>query len=440
MTWSRGAAPSDLDATAVAALIRVGRLSAEALMQDCLDRIIESEQDVRAFVSLDAEGALAAARAMDAGRGPRGPLAGVPFAVKDIIDVAGMETRFGSDLPIGQVASRDAAAVALLRHAGAIPIGKAETVEFAATGRIPPTRNPLDLTRSPGGSSSGSAAAVAACMVPLALGTQTGGSLVRPASYTGLYAMKPSYGVISTAGVHPYAPSLDCVGWHARSLADLQLLADIFHLPSRRGHDRPRARLSIAICRTPQWQEVEEDVRLAFDAVIERLGRRDFRLEEIVLPHPFDELVAAQLSIMRGEGRASFLNWYEAWGSRLHPKLREIYEGEIFVAPETLTAAQNLVARCRAALPAIMEGFDAIIAPAATSEAPLLAAGTGSPVMNRMWSALLCPIIAIPAAHGRNGLPVGCQLVGLPHRDRDLVSIAASLDGLIAPKKIELKK
>jgi len=436
VTAVRPTEPCDLDAVTALAAIRGGSLSAEDLLRSCLDRIAAREPAVRAFVEIDAEAALERARSLDSGKAPGGPLHGLPFGIKDIIDVAGMATRFGSDLPIGRPAVEDAAAIALLRQGGAIPLGKTETVEFAATGRIPPTRNPRDPARTPGGSSSGSAAAVAAGMVPFAIGTQTGGSLVRPAAYTGIHALKPSHGLVSLAGVHPHAPSLDCVGWHTRSVADLDLLASVFRLPPPR---RPPAagpgEVRLAICRGPQWPHLDPEAAAGFEAAVASLAWAGFRLQDVALPPLFDELSAAQATIMRGEARISFRHWHEAWPGRMHPALQSLFDDETEAgsggAALALTAAYRLAASCRLAFADMAAPFDALLTPAATGAAPAFEAGTGSPAMNRMWSALHVPIAALPAGKGTGGLPLGCQLVGSLHADRDLLRAAAWIDRVL---------
>lgn len=422
-----------LDATAALALLNRREIAAVDLVEACLARIARDDGDVRAFVEVDAEGALARARAVDAGTAPAGPLRGLPFAVKDVIDVAGLSTAFGSALPIGRLAATDAAVVALLRRAGGIPLGKTETVEFAANGRIPPTRNPRDLARTPGGSSSGSAAAVAAGMVPVSLGTQTGGSLVRPASFTGIYALKPSHGLVSCDGVHPNAPSVDCVGWHARSVADLGLLGRVLHLPpaQRPAPLRPRD-LRIAVCRTPEWHRVEADGQRVFEAAAAALAAAGVTVEDLVLPAPFDQLSDAHFAIMCGEGRASFRRWHAAFGDRLHPDLAALYTGDPATAAAELAAARLVAGHCRLAHAALAAGFDAILAPATTGEAPLHdGTGAGSPMMNRMWSALQVPLVALPAGLGAHGLPIGGQLVGRFAADLDLVAVAAVVDGIL---------
>lgn len=422
--------PCDFDATTVLAFLRARTLSAEEVLVSCLDRIAEREPDVHAFVAMDVEQALGQARAIDAGRRYGGALEGIPFGIKDVIDVAGMNTHYGSDLPIGVLAQRDAAVVDLLRRAGGLPLGKTETVEFAASGRIPPTRNPHDATRTAGGSSSGSAAAVAAGMVFFAVGTQTGGSLVRPASYNGVYALKPSYGSISVDGVHPHAPSLDCVGWHTRSVVDLDLLASACGFPPPR-REVPRSDLRIAICRTPHWDALDGNAQAAFDGLLDQLKTVGVEPQTLCLPREFNELSSAQFAIMRGEARVSFLRWHQRFGDLMHTDLAALFSDEAADAQMALAKAQRIAAACRLAYAEASRPFDTVIVPAATGEAPPWEAGTGSPIMNRMWSALHVPIVAMPIRPRYGRLPIGCQLVGHLYEDRRLIQTAASLNRML---------
>src|SRR6185436_378398 len=212
--------------------IAAGTLSSEDLVRDCLRQIGERESEVRAWAFVDTAGAIAAARNADTakllGAGPFGPLHGMPIGVKDIINTADMPTQHNSVIYRGNQSGSDAAVVMLLRAAGAVVIGKTETIEFAAHGRLPVTRNPHDPSRTPGGSSSGSAAAVADMMVPLSLGTQTGGSVVRPASFCGVFGFKPTWGAISAEGAKLFSVTLDTSGWYARAIGDIALLAKVF--------------------------------------------------------------------------------------------------------------------------------------------------------------------------------------------------------------------
>ena len=266
---------NQLTARDAATRIANGDVSSEDLVRACLARIAQREPSVRAFAHVAADAAISAARNADTAvllkdkDNPLGPLHGVPVAVKDIIETADMPTEYNSRLYRGHQAGKDAAAVSILRSAGAIVIGKTETIEFAAHGRLPVTRNPHDLTRTPGGSSSGSAASVADMMVPLSLGTQTGGSVIRPASFCGVFGFKPTYSTVNAEGAKLFSITLDTIGWYARSLDDVALLADIYEVSSTAPPDRPGT--NFAYYETPYWDRASEASHQAFRTVLDSL-------------------------------------------------------------------------------------------------------------------------------------------------------------------------
>ena len=302
---------SRLTATEAAALMASGEISSEALVRACLGRIDEREADVRAWVAIDRESALAVARAADRTRRERkgnvSPLLGIPLGIKDIINTVDLPTEHNSSIFRGYRAGSDAAVVALLRHAGAIVLGKTETVEFAAHGRPAPTRNPRDLSRTPSGSSSGSAAAVADFMVPLALGTQTGGSLIRPSSYCGCVGFKPTYGLVSMEGIKLFSVSLDTVGWCARSVADISLVAKVLIDEAMPSAGRAVAGLKIGVCRTPYWDRAEQAARSAIEETARRLNAAGATVAEFELGGEFADIRDLQETTMCGEGYFSFL-------------------------------------------------------------------------------------------------------------------------------------
>ena len=265
-----------LSASDAARGIRDGAFSAEELMQACLSRVREVDAQVQAWAYLDEEHALKQACARDADRSeglPLGPLHGIPFGVKDVIDTADMPTTQNSPHYQSHHPAKDAGCVAVVRHSGALILGKTDTVEFAAGGRKALTRNPHNLAHTPGGSSSGSGAAVADFMVPLAFGTQTGGSQIRPASFNGVYALKPTWGAVSREGAKLCSAYCDTVGWYGRSVADLALVAEAFRLRDL-GAQQPVTvnGLRAAVCRTPFWNKAEPGAQKALSAAAERLG------------------------------------------------------------------------------------------------------------------------------------------------------------------------
>jgi Asp-tRNA(Asn)/Glu-tRNA(Gln) amidotransferase A subunit family amidase len=288
-----------LPATEAARLLQRRELSAEGLLRDCLARIEAREGEVRAFVHFDAEAALAQARALDAGP-VRGPLHGLPLAVKDIFDTHDLPTEMGSAIFAGNRPRVDAAAVALCREAGAVLIGKTVTTELAnMTAGV--TRNPFNLARSPGGSSSGSAAAVADGMAPLALGTQTAGSIIRPAACCGIVGIKPSFGRVPRAGVKPNADSMDTVGGFGRTVADAALLASVLTGDARLRNEAVPGTLRIGLVQGPDWSHAEGDVVACWEQAVRALASPAARCEDAPLPRDFADVAAVQAAIQAAE-------------------------------------------------------------------------------------------------------------------------------------------
>lgn len=419
-------APHTLTATQAAAAMRQGQLTSVALVRSCLDRIAAREPEVRAWAAIDPAGALAQAERADTSP-IAGPLHGIPIGLKDVIDTADLPTAYGSPLYDGFRPNADARCVTLLRAAGAIILGKTETVEFAAAGRIPPTRNPRDLAHTPGGSSSGSAAAVADTMLPLALGTQTGGSTIRPAAFTGIFALKPTFGTVPRDGVRAYAPSLDTVGWFARSIADLGLVADAFRLPADPDAIVP-AKPRIGLCRGPRWQDADGSAQAALGAAERVLAKAGFAVDPFVLDPVFDRMTAAQEHIMYGEGAISFRAEWARFADKLHPELRDIAANTRGIAPADLREALDLAAACRLRFEAQLKGnCDAVLTLAAPGEPPAGLASTGEAVFNKMWTALGVPCLAVPCGSGPGGLPVGLQLLCARHHDRRLLALGQAV-------------
>src|SRR5579872_5209297 len=304
---------TELTAAEAAALIAAGDLSSEDLVRACIARIVEREPKVRAWVTINFDQVIGAAREADKVRELNskrlGSLHGVPFGVKDVINTAELPTEQNSPIYRGHRPGSDASIVMSLRAAGAIVLGKTETVEFAADGRNPMTRNPHALSRSPGGSSSGSAAAVADLMVPIAVGTQTGGSLIRPAAYCGVFGFKPTHGTVSTEGIKLISHTLDTAGWYARSVEDLSLVAGVLEVSDAPmpAPKEPHA-LRIGVCRTPFWGEALPGTRALIEQAVRLLASAGASLEEVELPPEFDEIDDLKNTIMRAEARCAFLS------------------------------------------------------------------------------------------------------------------------------------
>jgi len=428
-----------MSARDAAAAVRKGELSAEELVQACLERIAETEDRVRAWACLDHEHALSQARALDDQRRrgrAQGPLHGVPVGVKDIFDTSDMPTEDGTPLHRGRRPARDATAVTRLRAAGAVILGKTVTTEFAvyAPGK---TRNPHDPERTPGGSSSGSAAAVGAGMVPLALGTQTNGSVIRPASYCGVVGYKPTFGLISRHRVLPLSRRLDHVGVFARSVPDAALLAETligfdendpdtkptaaFRLPQA-ADEEPPISPRLAFVKPPGWDEqASEDTQAAFAELVELLGDD---AEELVLPEMFSQVLDWHRTVMESDLARSLAREYSVAADELSATLREMIQrgrGHLAVDYNAAAEGQELL---NAVLDKLFERCDALVAPAATGEAPLGLESTGNPVFATPWTFCGVPAISLPLLEGEHGLPMGVQLVGPRGDDARLLRTA----------------
>ena len=426
-----------LSAAAGAKAIAEGKITSVELVQACLAHIKAVEPMVHAWTFLDPEYALRQARAADEFRlsgASIGALHGVPVGLKDIIDTADMPTENGSALCVGRTPSRDAAVTSMLRAGGAVVMGKTVTTEYA-TRHPGKTRNPHDPEHTPGGSSSGSAAAVAAGMVPLAFGSQTGGSVIRPASYCGVFAIKPTHGLIPRTGMFQLSRSLDHVGIFARTLEDLALgLEQVAGYDEGDPDSRPRARVPyraiaaedppldpvLAFVKTPRWAQVASDYQEAFAELVEHLGAR---VEEVELWE--GEAIDVARTVTDAEVAVNLAREWETGRDRLSASLRtRIERGREVLARDYLQA--------RAFVPELIAGYtelfeqryDAIITPAAPGTAPKGLESTGDPMFNTVWTLCGMPAVTLPLMRGANGLPLGVQLVGPRNGDARLLRTA----------------
>ena len=427
-----------LGAVAAARQIRDGKISSDELTRACLARIEAREPEVEAWAFLDPEHALRQARAADEWRKrgrPLGPLHGLPVGVKDIIDTADMPTENGTVLHAGRRPRQDATLVSLLRAAGAVILGKTVTTELAVYAPNK-TRNPHNLKHTPGGSSSGSAAAVADGMVPLAIGTQTNGSVIRPASFCGVYGFKPSHGLIPRTGVLVQSPPLDTVGVMAANLEDLALLAEpLMAFDAKDPASRPRARPNLldalgeappvppklAFVRSPVWDQAEKDAKAGFAELVEALADQ---VEDVELPSAFQDAIELHRSVMEADLAKSFAREYERGRDRLSARLREMIErGQESRAVDYNRAVQRISA-LNAALAEVFGTYDAILTPAAPGEAPQGLGSTGSPIFCTIWTFCGTPAVTLPLLTGASGLPIGVQLVGEKGDDARLLRTA----------------
>ena len=398
-----------LSATETVRRLAAREISAEQMVRACLARIEEREAAVGAWIHIDADAALAQARQLDAGA-VRGPLHGLPLGVKDLIDTADMPTAYGSPVYAGNRPRVDAACVALARAAGALVLGKTVTTEFAwfHPGK---TANPHGLSHTPGGSSSGSAAAVADFMVPLAFGTQTAGSVIRPASYCGIVGYKPTHGTLPRAGIKPLSDSLDTVGVLTRTVADAALFMSALSgrdLMPRSLAQPPR----IGLCRTHEWGAAAPETVAALEDSGARLARAGAKLKEVVLPPDFARVTQAQIDIMNFEIYAALAGERLQQRDQLSDKLKQLLETAKQCDAARYDAAQAQVAACGRQLDQVFADVDVLLAPSAPGEAPAGLTATGDPIFCRMWTVLHLPAINLPASPGPRALPVGVQIVG----------------------------
>jgi Asp-tRNA(Asn)/Glu-tRNA(Gln) amidotransferase A subunit family amidase len=401
-------------------MLRVGELGAVELATACLEAIDAREDELHAWVHRDAERALDRARELDglpAGR--RGPLHGVPVGVKDIIDTADMSTEYGSPIYAGHRPSHDAEVVARLRAAGAVVVGKTVTTEFALF-RAGPTTNPHDPARTPGGSSSGSAATVGAGVVPLALGTQTAGSVVRPASFCGVVGVKPTFDVLPTRGVRPCSPALDTVGLFARDVAGaahaLWALTGTGGRSATRPHPAPiadRPPVTVGFARTPEWPRVPESTRTRVEHAVARLAATH---DVVEIDLPFVGLVEAQTTVMVVEATRSLAAERAHHADELSPILREVLRTGDHAA-WSYDAARAHIGHCRDRLAEVFAHVDVLVAPSVLGEAPPIEQGTGDPLLCRAWTALGTPAVSVPGLTGPAGLPLGIQVIAPPDAD-----------------------
>ncbi len=411
--------PAGLTATEAARRIRDGRLNPPALMEACLARIAEREPTVRAFAWFAADAARTAA-----GIARPGPLHGLPVGVKDVLDTADMPSQYGSPIWQGWRPRADAAAVAWTRAAGAVVVGKTVTTEFA-TRKPGPTTNPANAAHTPGGSSSGSAAGVAAGFFPLAFGTQTAGSVIRPAAYCGVVGYKPSFGTISRIGMKIMSDSLDTVGVMARSVTDCALFAGAVSGRDLGDPDtKPDRAPRIGICRSPVWDTAAPETQALLPRIADALARAGATVRDHELPDDYGALAQAHPIVMNSES-ARALGWELATArDAISPELQERLGFGLAQSDAALAEAYAVFARTQRGFPAAMDGLDVLVTPSAPGEAPAGIEWTGDPAFNFIWTSLHVPCVTVPAGMGRNGLPLGVQIVGREGDDRAVLAWA----------------
>lgn len=429
-----------------------GVITSRELIDNCLERIDAFEPTIKAWAHLDADYARKLADEADEARrsgGPTGPLHGVPVGIKDIIDTKFVPTEFGSPIFKGRKPMNDAVVVSRLRQAGAIIMGKTVTTELANM-TPSPTTNPHNAGHTPGGSSAGSAAAVASFMVPGAVGTQTGGSVIRPASFCGVYGFKPSFGTIPRTGVLTQSHRLDQIGTFGRSLADAALLARVMMgadagdpdtLPERplpgllqAALNGPPVEPKVAFLTAPYQAAAEQSTQEAFDELFDVLVEsRGDRIGKVDLSPSFDTALSFNRTLMTSEVAQAYSPLLKRYPGQISDELVDyINEGLAVSAVDYLNAVDEKNRLIDILNELAFEEYDAVIAPAATGEAPLGLASTGDPVFCSLWSYLGLPAVTLPVMQGPNGLPLGVQIIGPPNGDQQVMQVAqwieASLD------------
>ena len=409
-----------LSAQEIAKGIDSGDLTANAVAEGCLARIEERDVDVKAWEFLDPELVRAQARAID-GSSEKGPMAGVPVGVKDIIDTRDMPTGMGSPIYDGHRPLTDASCVARLRASGAIIMGKTVTCEFAG---LEPrqTLNPHDPSRTPGGSSSGSAAAVADEMIPVAFGTQTGGSVVRPSSYCGVIGYKPSFDTFSLNGVFPAAESLDTLGLHARSMDDIELVTStLLNRPHTSAPDLPKPPI-VGLCRTSMWDQAQPETREAVEAAGKAMGEAGATVQDFELPEEYNWLADGRGVVNARERAIVMADHWTNNRDAISERLQVTVQSGLDASYDDYMDIVHLMETCRARMNQSFQGCDILLTPAADGEAPVGIQDTGQPRFQALWTMLHVPTITLPTHKGPNGLPVGIQLVSTLHTDRMLMA------------------
>lgn len=419
---SRSTRLNELSACQAANLLARRDISAVDLVKSCLERVAGRDERVQAFTYFDADHAIEQAKSLD--EGPiRGVLHGLPIGVKDLFDAAGFPASYGSSIYEGHRPMSDAVSVSMCRTAGALVLGKTVTTEFAYFSPGP-TRNPHQLERTPGGSSSGSAAAVADFMVPLALGTQTAGSIIRPAAFCGVVGYKPSIGLVSRAGVKGISETLDTVGCFGRSVADVALLGSVLlgdmRLTSTQGLGAPR----IGLCRTPEWTLADADTQRAWAQACSSLSADAHGLVDVQVPASLADLVLLQKAVMAFEMSRALHYERASHPEKLSQRLSLLLDEGQGISLETHIGDLQRTAAARRDAQDLFKTCDVLLAPSAIGEAPPAKDGTGDPVFCRGWTLLGLPCVHLPFSSGRDGLPVGLQLVGQWGQDHLLLAHA----------------
>jgi Asp-tRNA(Asn)/Glu-tRNA(Gln) amidotransferase A subunit family amidase len=415
---ARGPMLSALD---LAARIEGNAITPRTVVELCAEAIARREAEVGAFTALDVE---AARRAAEGSHLRLLPLHGLPVGIKDIFDTADFPTQYGSSIYAGHRPKADAALVALIHRAGGLVLGKTVTTEFASL-QPAATRNPHDLAHTPGGSSSGSAAAVAAGMVPIATGSQTGGSLIRPAAYCGIAGFKLSFRLLPTVGMKCFSWSLDTAGLFAASVADVAFAAAAITGRDLRVDHHPPAAPSLALVRTHRWPEASQDMQAAVERAARAAEAAGARIRDLELPPIFEAAMRAQAIVQDYEAYRALAYEFDHHQDQFGPILRDQLARAAKIGSDSYDEARRTARRARQMFADLMADTDAMLTPSAPGAAPRGLGSTGDPMFNRLWTLLGPPCVNVPGIVDSSGLPLGVQIVGRFARDR--VALEAAL-------------
>lgn len=400
-----------ISATDAAAAIAAGSLTSEKLVEACLERVRAREQEVHAWAYLDAKAALEEARRRDREE-RRTRLHGIPVGVKDVIDTADMPTEYGSPIYKGHRPASDAACVALVREAGGVVLGKTVSTEFA-TRHPGKTRNPRNTAHTPGGSSSGSAAAVADGMVPVAFGTQTSASIVRPAAFCGTVGYKPTFNLINRGGLKMLSESLDTIGVLARTVPDAALVVEtISSSEPTRFEEADALKPRIGFCRTPYWGQADAATHAALEGALPRLSTAGAQIGRVELDGEFAQLAEVQIAMSSHEFNRALTFERTRFPQLISDSLTTRLRGGARVTRAQYLETHAIAARCRARLDDIYRDYDVLISPSAPGEAPRGLESTGDPLFSLTWTLMHGPAITLPLFTGPAGLPIGLQVTG----------------------------
>ncbi|VAX38475.1 Glutamyl-tRNA(Gln) amidotransferase subunit A-like protein, partial [hydrothermal vent metagenome] len=405
--------------------IQKGKTDCVAVLNACFEKIDEQESQLHAWAFLDREGAIRQAKILDdelAAGNYRGALHGIPIGIKDIIDVANMPTAAGANWRKELIAKEDAPLVSLLRDAGAIILGKTVTTQFACFDP-PVTRNPWDNTKTPGGSSSGSAVAVATGMCLGAIGTQTGGSITRPASFCGVCGFKPTFEKVNTAGIIPVSKNLDHAGPIAQTVDDLWLMYDVLSDNNSQKYHPLSQHVRIGQLNKMGEEKIDSDMRKVFQKTINTLNEAGAVVSEVALPETFFELFDHHWNIMAYDAAKYHLPFLKDHANDYSPGMQKLIEQGMNVSDETFNKAKKHQQKLKQEMSSCFQGCDILVTPATLGTAPDCST-TGNPHMNTPWSYTGLPTISFPVGEGSNGLPLAMQLIGNANAEKKLFEVA----------------